>query len=72
MSPLFLTSALIEMSGQLHAPAALLPEKKFRYSLERSLGGPLRRSGRCGEEKGLALPGIRTPAIQLLASHYTD
>jgi hypothetical protein len=40
------------MSGQLHAPAALPP-------LDRRLGGPQSRSGRCGEKrKFLTLPGL--------------
>jgi hypothetical protein len=46
------------MSGQLHAPATLPPAKESRYSLDRRTGWPQNRSGRCGEEKNLALPGI--------------
>jgi len=30
----------MEVSGQLNAPAALLPEKEPRYPLDRRLGGP--------------------------------
>jgi hypothetical protein len=30
----------MKVSGQLHAPAALPPEKEPRYSLDRRLGGP--------------------------------
>jgi hypothetical protein len=48
----------MEVSGQLHAPAALPWGKSPRYPLDRRLGGPQRGSGRCGEEKNLALPGI--------------
>jgi hypothetical protein len=49
----------MEMSGQLHVPAALLQAKTSRYPLDRKLDGPQRRSGRCGEEKNLLhLPGI--------------
>jgi hypothetical protein len=41
-----------EVSGQLHAPAALSPVKEPPpYTLYRRLGGPQSRSGRCGEEK---------------------
>jgi hypothetical protein len=36
----------MEVSGQLHAPAALLPGKKPWYPLDRKLGGPQSRSGR--------------------------
>jgi hypothetical protein len=38
-----------------------------RYSLYRRLGGPQNRSGRCGEEKHLALAGNPTPAVQPVA-----
>jgi hypothetical protein len=38
----------MEVSGQLHASAALPPEKE---PLDRRLGGPQSRSERCGEEK---------------------
>jgi hypothetical protein len=49
----------MEVSGQLHAPAALSPGgKNPRYLLDIRLGGPQSLSGRCGEEKNLALPGI--------------
>jgi hypothetical protein len=34
--------------------------KSSRYSIDRRLDGPQSRSGRCGEEKNLALPGIET------------
>jgi hypothetical protein len=46
------------MSGQLHAPAALPQRKEPRYPLDRGLGGPQSRSGRSGEEKNFALPGL--------------
>jgi hypothetical protein len=41
----------MEVSGQLHAPAALPPGKEPRYPLDRRLGGPKSCSGRGGEEK---------------------
>jgi hypothetical protein len=41
----------MEVSGQLHAPTALLPGKEPWYPLDRGLGGPQSRSGRGGEEK---------------------
>jgi hypothetical protein len=36
------------VSGKLHAPAALPPWKEPRYPLDRKLGRPQGRSGRCG------------------------
>jgi hypothetical protein len=45
------------MSGQLHAPAALLPGKEL--SLHKGSGGTHRRSGLCGiENNHLLLPEI--------------
>jgi hypothetical protein len=41
----------MEMSGQLHAPAALHPGKSPWYPLDGRLGGPNNRSERDGEEK---------------------
>jgi hypothetical protein len=41
----------MEVSGQLHAPAALPPGKEPWYPLYRRLGGPQSRYGHGGEEK---------------------
>jgi hypothetical protein len=41
----------MDMSCQLHAPAALPQGKRPWYPLDRRLGGPQSRSGRGGEEK---------------------
>jgi hypothetical protein len=41
----------MEVSGQLHAPAALPPGKDPWYPLGRRLGGTQSRSGRGDEEK---------------------
>jgi hypothetical protein len=42
----------MEVSGQLHAPAALPQGKSIWYPLDRRLGGPQSRSGRrCKEKK---------------------
>jgi hypothetical protein len=51
----------LDLSGQLHAPTALPPGKAppLRYPLDRRLGGPQSRSGRCGEEKILDPTGTR-------------
>jgi hypothetical protein len=40
-----------------------------RYPLDRILGGPKSRSGRCGVEEP---SGNRTPAVQSIYHHYTD
>jgi hypothetical protein len=63
------------VSVQLHAPAALPRGKSYRYPLDRRLGGPQSRSGRCGEEKILHPTGTRIPTplvVQPVASRYTD
>jgi hypothetical protein len=46
------------VSGQLHSAAALSPGKELRHLLDRRLAGPQSRSGRCGKEIQLTLPGI--------------
>jgi hypothetical protein len=43
----------MEVSGQLHAPAALPQGKSPCCPLDRRLGGPQSRSGRGGEEKNI-------------------
>jgi len=53
-------------NGQLRVPAVLLL-RRARYRLKISLGGPLSRSGRCGEERNRALRTIRVPVVQLVA-----
>jgi hypothetical protein len=64
----------MEVSGQLHAPAALSPEKIPWYPLDRRLGGLQSRSGRGGEEKN-SQPrresNPRTPIVQPVAQRYT-
>jgi hypothetical protein len=40
--------------------------------MDRRLGGPQSRSGRCGEEKHFVLPGIEPSAVQPVARLYTD
>jgi hypothetical protein len=46
----------MEVSGQIHAPAALPQGKNLRYPLDRRLGGPQIRSGHGGEEKNSQPP----------------
>jgi hypothetical protein len=41
----------MEVGGQIHAPAALLPGKEPPYPLEIRMGGPQSRSGHCVERK---------------------
>jgi hypothetical protein len=53
----------LEVSGQLHASAALAPGKSPLYPLDRRLGGPQNQAGRRGEEKILASAGTRTPTL---------
>jgi hypothetical protein len=49
----------MEVSDQLHAPAALPPRGGSpQYPVDRGLGGPQSHSVCCGEEKNLTLPGI--------------
>jgi hypothetical protein len=57
----------MEVSGQLHVPAALPRRKSPLYPLDRRLGGSQSRSGCGGEEKNFQPPpGIepRTPIFQ--------
>jgi hypothetical protein len=62
----------MEVSGQLHAPAALLPGKEPCYPLDRRLGGPRNRCGRGGEQNNfLPLPGLEPPIAQPVAQRYT-
>jgi hypothetical protein len=60
-SHIFLTSGQLEVSGLLHAPAALPPRKKSPYPLDRRLSGPQSQSGRRGKEKILDPNGTLTP-----------
>jgi hypothetical protein len=55
----------MEVSGQLHVPAALPPGKSPWYPLDRKLGGPQSRSGRGGEEKNSQPP----PGMEPLNPH---
>jgi len=46
----------MEVSGQLHAPDALLPWKKPPVPLDRRMGGPQNRYGRGVKEKNSQPP----------------
>jgi hypothetical protein len=57
----------MEVSGQLY-----LKGKSPWYPLDRRLGGPQSRSGRCGEEKySQPLSGLEPPIIQLVTQSCT-
>jgi hypothetical protein len=49
---------LLEVNGQIHAPAALPAGKELPVPIELRLAGPHSRSRACGKEKNLALPGF--------------
>jgi hypothetical protein len=62
----------MQVSGQLHSPAALSPGKEPRYLLDRRLSGPQNRSGLGGEEKNSQpQPGFEPPIILPVAQSYT-
>jgi hypothetical protein len=64
----------MEVSGQLHDPAALPPGKEPRYPLDRRLCGPKSRSESGGEEKN-SQPrresNPRTSIVQPVDQRYT-
>jgi hypothetical protein len=65
----------LEVSGQLHAPAALPPRKSPRYPLYRKFRGTQSRSGRYGEVKIFYPTELELPSslvVQPVASRYTD
>jgi hypothetical protein len=58
----------MEVSGQLHAPAALARGKNTWYPLDKKLGEPPRRYESGGEEKNSQpLQGIEPPIVQSVA-----
>jgi hypothetical protein len=62
----------MEVSGQFHAPAALLPGKSPLYPLDRGLVGPQSRSGRGGKKKNSQpLSGLEPTIIQSVTLRYT-
>jgi hypothetical protein len=63
----------MEVSGQLHVPAALPPGKEPPVPIGYEGGWPQSRSGRGGEEKNSKpSPGIEPPIIQPVVGRYTD
>jgi hypothetical protein len=62
----------MDVSSQLHAPAALPPGKSPCYPLYRILSGLQSRSWRGGEEKNSQpLPRIEPPIMKPIAQRYT-
>jgi hypothetical protein len=60
---------------ELYVLTAILMSKSCRYPLNRTLGGPYSRHGRCEEEKSFALTeklNFGSVAVNPLSSHYTD
>ena len=58
------------VGNQRHAPSVLLPRKRPRYTLYRSLGGP---QGLCGQVRKISpLPEFDPRTVQTVASIYTD
>jgi len=63
----------MEVSGQLHSPAALPQGKSPWYPLDRRLGGPQSRSEHSDGEENNSQPGInpnrphRSPALYRLS-----
>jgi hypothetical protein len=54
-------------------PLPLYPRRnRLRYPSDRRLGGPQRWSGRCGEEKNLALSGIEPGPSSLFPCHIAE
>jgi hypothetical protein len=65
----------MEVSVQLHAPAALPAGNSHQYPLHRRLGGPQTRAGRCEEEKNLLAVPVTEPQFLCrlpAARRYTD
>jgi hypothetical protein len=62
----------MEVSGQLHDPAALHPGKESPVPIVQKAGWPQNRFGRRGEEKNFASTGTRTPTPDPVASRYND
>jgi hypothetical protein len=63
----------MEVSGQLHAPAALPLGKEPWYTLDMGLGRPQSRYGHGNEEKNSQPPpGLEPPITPPVVSRYTD
>jgi hypothetical protein len=56
-----LSSEYLEVSGQLHVPAASVVGKETPYPLDKRLSGPHSQSGRCRDKNIFDITGTRTP-----------
>jgi hypothetical protein len=73
MAPLFLTSAEMEVSRQLHAPATLQPGKEPPVSIEQNAWwAPEPVWTLWSKEKSLAPAGNRIPAVHTVTGRYTE
>jgi hypothetical protein len=61
----------MEVSGQIHDPAALPSGKELRHFLDRRMGGLQSRSRRYEEQENISLAGNQTPAVQPVARGCT-
>jgi hypothetical protein len=62
----------MEVSSQIHAPAALPPSRQpIGTHWMGGWGGPQSRSGRGGEKHSQPLPGLEPSNIQPVAQRYT-
>jgi hypothetical protein len=64
----------LEVSGQLHGPAALPPGKSHWYPLDRRWSGPQSRSRQCVEKNSWPYRGLNLDpsVVQPVASRCTD
>jgi hypothetical protein len=67
-------STILELSTTWRWVVSFKPRPLYpQYALDRGLGEPQNRSGRCGVEKHLLhLLGIESPVVQSVACRYTD
>jgi hypothetical protein len=55
----------MKVNGQLHDPPLYLRRNRPRNPLDRKLGGPQHRPGRCGKDEKLASAGNRNRAVAI-------
>jgi hypothetical protein len=72
IAPSFLTSALMEMSGQLHAPAALSPWKEPSVLIGKEAGFTPELVWTLWRREKIFTAGNRTRAVHPVVQRYTD